>query len=166
MFIPRRPISARFKRQIFKPFRDEDVRILVDIDHSSFVEPFRFVSGNPAEFPTLVSNGETYVTFPFEIVVLGDDDREPEGQLRIQNVDDRIGSTILGLSSESLTLSIRIVMRETPDVVEYEVLNLELVDVVVDAIAISGRVLLRGLATEPCPGRVLTNGISPGFFRG
>lgn len=165
VFIPSRSISARLKRQLFKPFRDEDVRLLVDIDHESFDEPYRFVSGNPAEFASLVSNGLSYTTFPFEFVLLGDEDREPEALFRIQNVDDRIGSTILGLSSETLTLAIRIVMRETPDIVEYEALNLELVDVEVTAITVSGKVLLRGLATEPCPGRVLTNRISPVFFR-
>ncbi len=164
--IPRRNLSARLKRQLFQPYRDQDVRILVEIDHDSFVEPYRFVSGDPNEFKNLVSAGETYVTFPFEFVLLGDDDQEPAAMLRIQNVDDRIGSTILGLSSDSLTLAIRIVMRETPDVIEYEAVNLELVDVVVSAITVEGRVLLRGLAVEPCPGRVLTNRISPAFFRG
>lgn len=164
--IPRRSLSARFKRQLFQPYRDDDVRVLVEIDHDGFPTPYRFVSGDPNEFGTLVSGGETYVTFPFEFVLLGDQDGEPDAFLRIQNVDDRIGSTILGLSSDTLVLTIRIVMRETPDVIEYEAVNLELVDVVVDAVTVTGRVLLRGLATEPCPGRVLTNRISPAFFRG
>ncbi len=161
----RRNLSARLRRQLFKPMRDEDVRIFIDLDHESFDEPYHFVSGDPNEFPSLVSNGVTYITFPFEFVLLGDEDREPEAVIRIQNVDDRMGSTILGLSSEALGLEIRLAMRETPDVIEYEAVNLEMVDIVIDAFMITGRVVLRGLATEPCPGRVLTNRLSPVFFR-
>jgi hypothetical protein len=141
------------------------VRVLAVIGHANFDEPFRFCSGDPSEFETLVSNGETYIVFPFEITLLGDEDSEPEATIRIQNVDDRIGSTLIDLPTDSVSVALQIVMRETPDVVEYEVVNLELVDVEINAVAVSGRLVIRGLATEPCPGRVLTNRISPVFFR-
>jgi hypothetical protein len=160
-----RNLSARFKRQLFKPFRDDDFRALLTIDHSSFDEPYRFVSGNPNEFKSLTSNGLVFTTFPFEVNFLSDDDREPEATLTIQNVDDRIGTTILNLSEETLTVMLQSVLRETPDVIEYEVVNLELVDVEINAVTVSGKLAIRGLSTEPCPGRRVNNATSPVFFR-
>lgn len=160
-----RNLSARFRRQLFKPFRDEDYRVLLTIDHESFNEPYHFVSGDPNEFKTLISNGTVFTTFPFEINLLSDDDRDPQATLAIQNVDDRIGSTILDLSEETLTVTIQVVLRVDPDTIEYEAVNLELVDIEINAIAITGKLAIRGLSTEPCPGRRVTNATSPVFFR-
>jgi hypothetical protein len=160
-----RTLSALLRRQLFSPFRDEDVRILLTIDHSTFNDPFRFVSGDPNEFETLTSNGEEFQTFPFEITLLSDDDNPPEAFIRIQNVDDRIGSTVLALPDDALTVMIQMIMRTTPDVIEYEASNLELVDVEITAVAVTGRLFIRGLSSEPCPGRRLTNKISPVIFR-
>lgn len=161
----RRALSAILKRQIFSPFREKDFRILLEMDHPDFASPFRFVSADPNEFTSLTSNGEEYLSFPFEITLLSDDDSPPEAFIRIENVDDRIGSTILGLSSEAVTVTIRAVMSETPDVIEYEAVNLELVDVEVTAVTVTGRLFIRGLSSEPVPGRRLSNLISPVIFR-
>jgi hypothetical protein len=160
-----RALSANLKRQLFTPWRDKDIRALLTVDHSTFGVPYRFVSGDPREFALLVSNGETFQTFPFELTLLSDDDQEPRATLRIQNVDDRIGSTLLNLPDEAVTIMLQIVMTETPDTIEYEATNMELVDVEVTAMAITGRIVMRGAVTEPCPGRVLTSKISPVFFR-
>ena len=163
--MPNRNLSARFRRQLFKPFRDDDFRYLLTVNHSSFNEPYRFVSGDPNEFETFTSQSLVYTTFPFEINILSDDDRQPEATLTIQNVDDRIGHTILALSEETLTIDIRVVLRETPDTIEYEAVNLELVDIEITALAINGKIVIRGLSVEPCPGRRVTNATSPVFFR-
>lgn len=160
-----RNLSANFKRQLFTPWRDKDFRALLTVDHSTFDVPFRFVSGDPREFASMVSNGKTFQTFPFELTLLSDDDQEPRATLRIQNVDDRIGSTLLNLPDEAVIITLQVVMTETPDVIEYEASNMELVDVEVNAMMVTGRIVMRGAVTEPCPGRVLTSKISPVFFR-
>lgn len=160
-----RSLSALLRRQIFEPFRDEDLRYLCKLTHSSFAEPFRFVSADPNEFESLMSNGEEYLAFPFELKLLNDDDQDPEALIRVANVDDRIGSTVLGLPDEAVGVEIMVVLSADPDYVEYEAEGLEMVDVVVDAITVSARLVMRGLATEPCPGRVLNSFMSPGFVR-
>lgn len=160
-----RALSANFKRQLFTPWRDKDIRALLTVDHTVFDVPYRFVSGDPREFASLVSNGNTFQTFPFELTLLSDDEQEPRATLRIQNVDDRIGSTLLNLPDEAVSITLQIVMTETPDVIEYEATNMELVDVEVNAMMVTGRIVMRGAVTEPCPGRVLTSKISPVFFR-
>lgn len=160
-----RSLSATFRAQLFTPYRDKDWRVLLTVDHPSFDEPFRFVSGDPNEFATLTSNGDVFTTFPFELTLPSDDDNEPQATLRLQNADDRIGSTILALPDEAVTLTLQIVLRESPDTIEYEAVNLELTDVSVDAMMVQGRIVMRGATTEPCPGRVLTSRISPVFFR-
>lgn len=160
-----RSLSTAFRAQLFKPYRDKDWRILLTVDHPSFATPFRFVSGDPNEFTTLTSNGDVFTTFPFELTLPTDDDNEPQATLRLQNADDRIGSTILALPDEAVTLTLQIVLRESPDTIEVEWLGMELVDVSVDAMMVQGRIVARGSTSEPCPGRVLTSRISPVFFR-
>jgi hypothetical protein len=160
-----RSLSLALRRQIFTPYRDADIRVLVMLEHVTFAEPYRFVCGDPNEFATLTSNGEEFQTFPFELVLLNDDESEPQAGIRIQNADDRIGSTIRELPDDAVAMTIQIVMRETPDVVEYEATNLELVDVEETATLITGRIVARGAATEPCPGRKLTGGVSPVMVR-
>lgn len=162
----KRSLSAALRAQIFSPYRDKDVRHLVVVDHATFDEPFRFVSGDPNEFESLTSGGEVYQTFPFELTLLTDEDGgEPQGVIRIQNADDRIGSTIRELPDAAVSLTIRIVMRETPDVIEIEYTNLELVDVEETATLLTGRIVCRGAQVEPCPGRRLTGFISPVMTR-
>ena len=160
-----RTLSAAFRAQLFSPYRDKDWRILLTVDHPSFDDPFRFVSGDPNEFATLTSNGNVFTTFPFELTLPSDDDNEPQATLRLQNADDRIGSTILALPDEAVTITLQVVLREDPDTIEVEWLNMELIDTEVNAMMVQGRIVMRGLTAEPCPGRVLTSRISPVFFR-
>lgn len=160
-----RAITDNLKRQLFTPWRDKDVRVLLTLDHARFSTPFRFVSGDPNEFATLSSNGNTFQTFPFQITLVTDSDGEPNAQLSVQNVDDRIGSTVLDLPDDALLATIQVVLRETPDDIEYEVPDMELVDVEVNAMTVTGMLVIRGQITEPCPGRVLNSSLSPVFFK-
>lgn len=156
-----RDLSNRLRQQLFQPFRDEEIKVLLEINHSSFSAPFRFVS----DIEPIESNGETYLAFPFEITLPTDDEREPGATIRIQNVDDRIGTTLLQLGTTPVDVDIRIVMKSTPDIVEIEWTQFELVDVEINIMMITGRLVVRGQVTEPTPGRVLTSRISPVFFR-
>jgi hypothetical protein len=160
-----RDLSSALKEQLFTPFRDEDFRLLLTVDHPTFAQPFRFVSGDPNELASLTSNGATFTTFPFELALLSDEDGEPQAQIRVQNVDDRIGSTLLGLPDDTVSVRVQVVLRASPDVIEYDAQGLELVDVQVDAIAVRGALRMRGLSTEPVPGRILTSIVSPVLFR-
>jgi hypothetical protein len=160
-----RALSPTFKHQIFQPYRDKDFRILLTVDHAEFDEPFRFVQGDPNEFESLVSNGETFLAFPFDVGLLPDDDSEPQATIQLQNADDRIGSTLLALPDIAVSITLQAILREEPDTILYDAVNLELVDVDINAMQIQGRIVMRGASSEPCPGRVLTNRISPVFFR-
>lgn len=160
-----RNVSDNLKRQLFTPHRDKDLRYLITFSHPSFAQPYRFVNGDPNEFADLVSNGETFQTFPFDIVLVTDSDGSPSAQLMIQNVDDRIGTVVLDLPDDALKVTLQLVLRETPDVIEYEVVGMELVDVEINAMVVSGSLIIRGQVVEPCPGRTLSGEISPVFFR-
>jgi hypothetical protein len=160
-----RTLSAPLRRQLFQPFREKDIRVLLTVNHASFATPYRFVSGDPNEFASIVSNSNTFLTFPFMLDILSDEDAQPQAIIRIQNADDRIGSTLMALPDDTVQITIQLVMRETPNVIEYEATGLELVDVQVNAMEITGTLLVRGYSVEPCPGRKLTNTISPVIFR-
>lgn len=160
-----RSLSESLRRQLFVPWREKDVRALLTLTHPDFGFVYRFVSGNPLEFESLTSNSVVYTTFPFDFGLLSDDDREPTAFLRIMNVDDRIGSTILGLSSDSISVDLALVMADTPDTVEYSAPGMEMVDIEITEVSITGRLQIRGLTSEPCPGRTLSPTVSPVFFR-
>ena len=160
-----RNLSAAFKAQLFTPYRDKDWRVVLTVAHASFADPFRFVSGDPNEFATLTSNGDVFTTFPFELTLPTDDDSEPQATLRLQNADDRIGSTILALPDDAVTITLQIVLREDPDTIQVEWQGMELTDVSVDAMMVQGRLVMRGSTVEPCPGRTLSSRTSPVFFR-
>lgn len=161
----KRNLSAAFRAQLFSPYRDKDFRILLTVDHATFDEPYRFIQGDPNEFVDFVSNGETYLSFPFVVGLLSDDENEPQAVIQLQNADDRIGSVLLALPDDAVTITMQVILREEPDTVQYEAVNLELTDVDINAMQIQGRIVMRGATTEPCPGRVLTSKISPVFFR-
>lgn len=161
-----RALSTKLRRQLFNPYRDEVIRALITLEHDDFPEPLRFVSGDPRELASLTSNGNVFQTFPFNFSILTESEGQPEAFLSIANVDDRIGSTVLELSSVNIKLTIQLVLTDTPDTIEYEATNLDLVEVQVDALQITGKIMVRGLATEPCPGRTLSPLVSPVFFRG
>ena len=88
--------------------------VLLAISHPNMPEPLRVVN-NTEE---IVSNGKTYVPFPFE-VVLGMDDAEqlPEVRLTIDNVERALVETIR-LAQDAPKVSLRVVLASQPSVVE------------------------------------------------
>lgn len=155
-----RTLSSSLRRALEEPRSSEYVVILLDIDHETLAEPIRVAN----DVVAYVYEGNTYLGFPFEIEVLTDSRQVPRGQLRIQNVDRRIGEAIVNLVTPP-TLTITLLANSdfydvlqdgkrlpisTP-VIEYQATNLVFGSITVDVQAIVGDILSFDMSNEPWP---------------
>ncbi len=108
---------------------------LLEITHSALAQPVRVVNDNQ----DLVSNGNTYTAIAFRIS-LPDDlaGQIPRARLSIDNVGREL-TQWLDASSGGRGAQVRLmqVMRDTPDVIEYDV-TLDLLNVRQTPLEISG----------------------------
>lgn len=156
-----RSLSTQMKGQVFSFGRDDPIKILLQVTDPKTSTVYRFVN----DITDLVSNGDTYLAFPFEVVLPQDDENLPAATLRIQNVDDRIGRALIDAELDALQLKIMLVMASTPDTIEITWDGFELVDVEITPVYVSGQIVVKSIATEPWPSDRLTLGLSPVFFR-
>ena len=146
--------------------------LFLTITHRSLPEPLRVVS-DPKPF---VLGGNEYVGFLFNITLLSDDDRPPEAQLTIQNVDRRIARVLRDIVdppqlkleviwSDQFTLTVdpRTEIGTASRI--YVADHCFLTDVEVDAMQISGTIRSWDYTRELWPGRMATSDILPGLFR-
>lgn len=155
-----RNVSDVFKRAIFASETDEVFLALVQIDHPSLAAPIRVTSDGV----DTVVGADTYVSFPFDLILPDDaDDRPPVATLRIDNVDRTIVETIRSITSPP-TVTIRVVLASDPTVTEVEFSDFELRDVQYDALVVEGRLTLESFLDEPYPGARFDPSRFPGLF--
>ncbi len=114
---------------------------LIEISHSLIVNgPLRLVQ----DVKPVVSNGNTYTAFPFEII-LPDDGAEapPRVKLAIDAVDQTIMTTIRSLPpGEPPTITVSLVLASQPDIIEMAMTGMVLRTVTGDAQRIEGELLI------------------------
>lgn len=134
--------------------------ILLTIEHDDLTDPIRVCSDNQ----NVVSRGETYIAFPFQLTLPIDDaSRPPAAQLSIDNVTREIGVAIRTITSPARIL-FEIVRADAPDVVEVEFPNFLLRNVSYDALQVTGDLVVEDLTIEPYPGIKFTPANFPGLF--
>lgn len=91
---------------------------LLTITGGGIVQPVRIVD----DTRDLVSQGETFLGLPFEVIPPKDASKEvPRAQLRIDNVGRELGQELESLEpGAELTATFQSVYRAQPDVVQYE----------------------------------------------
>lgn len=142
------------------------------ITHPRLPQPIRVVS-DPMDF---VVDGNTWLGCPFEFQLLTDEDSAPTTQIRVQNVDRRIGAALRDLPDRArialearstadfdLTVSPRVPLAPTPPI--YAFRHFDLIDVTVTAVDVTGTVMLRDYTQEAYPGKRATQSRCPGLFR-
>lgn len=142
------------------------------ITHALLPQPIRVVS----DVMDYEIDGETFVGMPFEFGILSDNDGPPMTELRVQNIDARIGRALLGLNERAqVSLEIRssadFDLTQDPRVeipggsIVYAFAGFDLIDVTGTVQDISGRIMLRDYSQEPWPGVRCTQSRFPGLFR-
>lgn len=136
--------------------------VLLTMSHADLTSPIRVVNNNE----NITSNGETYIAFPFEIVLPDStEDSPPRARLQISNVSREIGQAIRSISSPP-SLLIQVVRPDAPDTVEVEFVGMRLANVLLDALMVSGEVEFEDLSREPFPGFCMTPSEFPGLVGG
>lgn len=142
------------------------------VTHPNLADPIRVVS-DPLDF---VVGGVTYLGCPFEFQLLTDEDAAPTTQIRVQNIDRRIGEALRTLpdrarielaarSTADFDLSVvpRVAIGEAAPI--YAFRHFDLIDVTATALDITGTVMLRDYTQEAYPGKRATQSRCPGLFR-
>lgn len=143
------------------------------LTHRNLPEPIHVVSDPTAfEFDGVYWHG-----CPFGFELLTDEDQAPVTQLRVQNVDRRIGEAIREAAGR---VQVALEVRSTEDFdlsqiprvpigsvspPVYGFRHFDLIDVTVTAIDVTGTVMLRDYTQIPWPGLSATQSRTPGLFR-
>jgi len=142
------------------------------VEHPSLPVPLRLVS----DVIDYVWGGVTWTGMPFDFAQLSDDETAATAEIRVQNVDRRIGQALRALPDRA-TLRLDILTSADFDLaVEpraeigtalaiYSFSHVELVDVTANPVEISGSVFLRDPTQEPWPGVSATQSRLPGLYR-
>ncbi|MEL6100482.1 MAG: DUF1833 family protein [Pseudomonadota bacterium] len=167
-----RNVPANVRTALEQPETGIALLAFLTIRHSELDVPIRVVS-DPLNY---VWGGETYTGILFDFRPLTDTDAQPTTELRVPNVDRRIGQAVLDandrpqvqmsiLSSADfdLTVNPRTEIGTATPIYAYS--HFELREVSVDPVELRGTVTLRDYSVEPWPGLSATESRLPGLFR-
>jgi len=154
-----RSLSTSARASAFAQQTDQAWLVLLIVDHPDFADPLRFVNS----IDPVVSNGEDFVPFPFEIEWPNDDpERAPEARLRIDNITRDIVIAVRDLQSPP-TARFQVVLSDAPDVVEMDVTGYTLRNAEWDASTVTFTLKAEDLVTEPIS-LVMTPARFPALF--
>lgn len=111
-----RAVSAPVKAGMLAQATEEGLITLLEITHADLPAPVRLSTDRV----DTVSNGATWIAFPFELVLPDEQEgRPPAGELRIANVSREITLWLRQLGSAP-DCTIRLVRLDDPETVEAE----------------------------------------------
>jgi hypothetical protein len=130
-----------------------------------------WVTGNAAQgttyvdrphlFAGVIADRTTYIAFPFQIDLPGEDPEQPAtSRLRIDNVDRQIVEAIRGLSGPPLA-SLEVVLASQPEVVEIGFYDLTIRSADYDALYVEAGLTYEAIYSEP-----ITFDMTPARFPG
>lgn len=111
----------------------------------------------------VVSRGNTYQAFPFELELPGEDPDSPSSaRLRIDNVDKRIVEAIRSITTPP-QITLEVILASQPDTVEISYSDLSLRSVDFDADSVRGELTFESIYSEPVTLTITPNRF-PGLF--
>jgi hypothetical protein len=140
--LPSREIFSLYKAGLFAPIRVVDNTVNVH------------------------KGGNVYLPFPFQVTMPDErEDRMPNVQLRIDNVDKQIVDALRAIDTAP-TVSLSVVLDSTPDVVEAGPFLFTLRRGTYDVNSVVGDLEYEDVLREPIPGDTFTPSNFPGVFAG
>lgn len=120
---------------------------LVTIRHPDLPTPYRFVNNTV----DVVSNGVTYVAYPFNITLAVDDGQSlPQVAVEFDNVDRELIDVVRGLTSAPL-VDLQLILSNAPNIVEMSLIDMSLIDLDFDMQSISGNLISGDLLNASYP---------------
>ncbi len=155
-----RNISGAGRQSLYAAQTGEAFLILLTISHSDLTAPIRVTS----DAVTTVSRGDSFVPFPFELILPDDlDNRSSRARLAIDNIDRQIVQAVRTLASAPAVL-IEIVRAAAPDSVEAQFVDFKLTNVSYDSQRVEGTLTIEDFTAEPFPAAIFSPGLFPGLF--
>ncbi len=155
-----RNISNGFLNELQRQDIDDPILALLTISHATLDEPIRVVNNTE----NIVSNGETFLAFPFELKLPDDfGDRSSRGTLEIDNISRDIVQSIEAMGSKPATVLIEVIMASQPDVIEMQFPDYRLSNVSWDRYVVRGDLEIEDLTRAKFPRKNFTPDIVPGM---
>lgn len=152
--------SQAFREAVNASETEQAFLVLLVIDHPDLAEPIRVTSDGV----DTVSNGETYKAYPFKIELPAQDEESPPAaRVEIDNVDREIIRTVRAITTAP-SVTIRVVLGSSPDMVEAEFSEFRLRNVPYDVMTLRGDLTVDHFAKEPYPAGRFTPADFPGLF--
>lgn len=134
--------------------------VLVTIEHADLAAPIRVVNNTE----DVVSGGDTYTAFPFEVTLPDSKDDAPDrGRLVIDNVSREIAQAIRSITSPA-TVTFEVIRAAAPDTIEMTWPFFKLTNVKWDVLQVSGDLTLEDFTSEPYPAGIFSPAGFPGLF--
>jgi hypothetical protein len=137
---------------------DEVVIALLTIEHEA-IDTIRVNNDNVDH----VSNGETFLSFPFNITLPPDAEEPGVARLEIANVDRSIIEAI-ELMDGPCVCTVQIILASTPSKIEYEWSNLTLRNVTADDVVVTASIGHPPIDSMPYPPTRVTMRDFPGLY--
>lgn len=159
-----RTLSTLFKTMSYSQDTSEVLLALVTIESPLIIGgPLRVVQ----DVKDIVSNGNTYTAFPFEIRLAADSDDGPSKiTISLDNIDRTMAAAIKAIPpSTPPTVKVEIVIASQPNTVEISMSNMKLRNVTGDAFRIDGELWMDEEDLMPFPEGSFTTNFFPGLFK-
>jgi hypothetical protein len=131
---------------------DEVWLVLLTIEHNEIDAPIRVVNNTE----DIVSRGQTYIGFPFDFELPGEDADAPTKARR------RIVEAVRTISSPPL-VTLEVILASAPDTVEFSFSGLTMREIDYDVSSVSGDLLFESIFAEPVT-YTMTPSRFPGLF--
>lgn len=155
-----RALSVTGYESLFEEETDEAWLILLTIDHEDFEEPIRVV----ANTENVVSNGNLFVAYPFELTLpTSSGETLATTKVRVSNVDRTIVQTIRSTESAPSAL-IQICLASDPDVIEADFEGLQMAKTEYDALTVEGEFSYQNSFASGFPAHRYTPRNCPALF--
>lgn len=138
---------------------EDPILIFLTLTHETLDDPIRVVRNRES----VVSNGETYLAYPFEIEMPTDDDESPQARITISNVSREISAALERLVTPP-SVSIAVALASDPDAIERQWDDFELRQVSFDAMRVTGTLSQRQVWADQYPRYRITPKDFPGLF--
>jgi len=165
-----RTISATLRSALYAEETGEVPIVLLTITHPLSASP-AYVSSDPTQRITTdplvygtVSRGNQFLFVPFSIALPDDKNEAPP---RAQIILDNVGRGFIPLLRSAVTpakITIEVVLASSPNVVEVQVPQLDLVGADYDANSVTMTLAQYALQNEPFPADLITPSNFPGLF--
>lgn len=155
-----RSLSSRALQALAAEYTEEVFLHLLEINHDQLAAPIRVVNN----FEDIISNGDTYIAFPFDISLPEDSDTLPQVVLTIDNVDRSITEALRPIATPP-TISLILVLANTPDVVEAGPITFQLRSIDFDLHQVTGTLMPKDVLNAPFPYQTFSPSSHPSLFK-